>query len=109
MAKNSSRNKQNSRRSFLAAATGAIGTGSVVEVLSGQVPAPALPDETTIALVNGRIHSMGASDTVIETVSIRNGRFVAVGGSAPAARAGVRVIDLRGRTVVPGLVEPHIH
>ena len=45
----------------------------------------------------------------METVSIRNGRFVAVGGRTPKAGSGVRVIDLRGRTVVPGLVEPHIH
>src|SRR4029450_12694148 len=41
-------------------------------------------------------------------VTIRNGRFVGV-NAAPAAGAGVRVINLGGRTVVPGLVEPHIH
>jgi predicted amidohydrolase YtcJ len=104
--------KRRSRRRFLAASIGAaaaIGNGPVVEVLSGQAPAPALPDETTIALVNGRIHTIDRGNTVVETLSIRNGRFVAVGGRAPKAGAGIRVIDLRGRTVVPGLVEPHIH
>jgi predicted amidohydrolase YtcJ len=104
--------KRRSRRRFLATSIGAaaaIGNGPVVEVLSGQAPAPALPDETTIALVNGRIHTIDRSNTVVDTVSIRNGRFVAVGGRAPKAGAGIRVIDLRGRTVVPGLVEPHIH
>ena len=103
---------KHSRRRFLAAsvgATGAVGVGLDVKVLSGQVPAPALPDEATIALINGRIHTIDGSNTVVETVSIRNGRFVAIGGRAPAASRGVRVINLRGRTVVPGLVEPHIH
>jgi predicted amidohydrolase YtcJ len=112
MAQNSNPSKHHSRRRFLAAsiaATGAIGTGPAVEVLSGQVPATALPDETTIALVNGKIHTIDAGNNVVETVSIRNGRFVAVGGRSPSAGRSVRVINLRGRTVVPGLVEPHIH
>ena len=52
---------------------------------------------------------MDAGDTVVNSVQIRNGRFVAVGGLAPAPAPGVRVIDLRGRTAVPGLIEPHIH
>jgi predicted amidohydrolase YtcJ len=66
-------------------------------------------DETTLALVNGKIHTIDGGDTVVNTVTIRNGRFVAVGGRPPKATPGVRVIDLRARTVVPGLVEPHIH
>ena len=60
-------------------------------------------------LTNGKIHTMDAAGTVANAVTIRNGRFVTVGGKAPAAGRGVRVINLRGRTVVPGLVEPHIH
>jgi predicted amidohydrolase YtcJ len=101
-----------SRRRFLATGLGttaAIAAGPAAEDLSGQTPANALPDETTIVLLNGRIHTIDGRDTVVETVSIRHGRFVAVGGRAPKAGAGVRVINLRGRTVVPGLVEPHIH
>src|SRR5205085_4355503 len=45
---------------------------------------------------------------IATTVSVRNGRFLAIDGQQPSG-AGVRVIDLRGRTVVPGLIEPHIH
>jgi predicted amidohydrolase YtcJ len=63
----------------------------------------------TLALVNGRIHTMDPKNTVASTVVIRNGRFASVGGAAPPAGPNTRVIDLRGRTVVPGLVEPHIH
>ena len=42
-------------------------------------------------------------------MTIRNGRFRDRGRRAVAAGPAVRIIDLRGRTVVPGLVEPHIH
>src|SRR5215471_2967473 len=104
--------KHPSRRHFLstsAAAAAAIGADPGANVLSAQAPAAAAADEVTLALVNGRIHTSDASDTVVNTVVIRNGRLVSVGGAAPAAAANVRVIDLKGRTVVPGLVEPHIH
>ena len=52
---------------------------------------------------------MDAANTIADSVTIRNGRFLAVNAAAPAEGPGVRVIDLGGRTVVPGLVEPHIH
>jgi predicted amidohydrolase YtcJ len=62
-----------------------------------------------LILVNGRFHTMDARNTIARTVSIRNGRFLTVGDAAPARRPGTRVIDLRGRTVVPGLIEAHVH
>src|SRR5687767_10663517 len=58
----------------------------------------------TLVLTNGRIHTLDARGTVAPSVVIRGGRFVSVGGATPAAGPGVRVIDLRGRTVVPGLI-----
>jgi hypothetical protein len=76
---------------------------------SGQSTGAAFDDEITLVLLNGKIHTMDARDTVVNTVSIRHDRFVAVGGRPPKAGRAVRVIDLRGRTVVPGLIEPHIH
>jgi hypothetical protein len=111
-----------SRRRFLgtAAATGlAVAAGpsfsalSGEAVLAGQAPQPApqnpaaagIPEDLT--LVNARIHTMDARNTIASTVTLRNGRIAAVGSGA--APAGARVIDLRGRTVVPGLIEGHIH
>jgi predicted amidohydrolase YtcJ len=91
-----------SRRDFL-------WTGTSAALALGVGSAPSLLAQTadeSIALINGRIHTLDASDTVAQSVVIRNGKFVSVNGEVPA---GVRVIDLAGKTVVPGLVEPHIH
>jgi hypothetical protein len=96
-----------SRRRFLIGAGSAVGAGA--GLLEAQ-PAVSIPlDETVIALVDGRIHTMDASGTVANTISIRHNRIIAVGGPAPKPGRGVRVINLKGHTVVPGLVEPHIH
>jgi predicted amidohydrolase YtcJ len=105
------RKQGESRRRFLMGAVSAVGVaaGPAAEILSGQPAALGTLDETTTVLVNGRIHAMDAASTVASSVSIRHNRIVAVGGAAPKAGRGVRVIDLKGRTVVPGLVEPHIH
>jgi predicted amidohydrolase YtcJ len=108
--------KGQSRRRFLAMSAGATAViGAAIEAgpaavdLCGQNPAAGVGEEMTLALVNGRIHTMDAGNTIANTVTVRNGRFVTVGGLRPKAGPTVRVIDLRGRTVVPGLVEPHIH
>ena len=108
MTRNNSTTRTTSRRRFLeggAAAAGLLASSDA----SAQGTGAALEDETVLVLVNGKIHTMDARDTVVNTVSIRHERFVAVGGRAPKAGRGVRVIDLKGRTVVPGLIEPHIH
>jgi predicted amidohydrolase YtcJ len=105
------RKQGESRRRFLMGAVSAVGVvaGPAAEILSGQPAALGTLDETTTVLVNGRIHTMDAASTVASSVTIRHNRIVAVGGAAPKAGRGIRVIDLKGRTVVPGLVEPHIH
>src|SRR4051794_16117060 len=107
-----------SRRKFLgtAAATGlAAAANPATVVVSGQGLQPAtqaLPagvPAPDLTLVNGRIHTMDARNTIATSVTIRNGRFATIGaGAAPRSPAG-QVIDLRGRTVVPGLIEGHIH
>jgi predicted amidohydrolase YtcJ len=61
-----------------------------------------------LALVNGRIHTMDAKNRVVDEVLIENGRFVQVGRKVD--RSGrVKVIDLRGKTVIPGIIDAHNH
>ena len=68
------------------------------------------PTGSEIQLVNGRIHTMDAEDRVVSSVTIRDNAFVAVGRDSDDRGAGRRqVIDLGGRTVVPGLIDNHNH
>src|SRR5687768_5889118 len=82
----------------------AIGLAAAVGVGLAQ---PAAVEE--LVFVNGRIHTMDGKNSIATTVTIRNGRFAAVGGAAPRPAAGRRIIDLRGRTVVPGIIDNHNH
>jgi hypothetical protein len=66
-------------------------------------------DVDELVLVNGRIHTMDGRGSVVTSVGIREGEFVHVGHNARAALPHAPVIDLRGRTAVPGVVEPHVH
>jgi predicted amidohydrolase YtcJ len=78
-------------------------------------PALARDDERckegqSLSLVNGRIHTMDSRDRVVSSVLIRNGRFAAVGHDGhPGHDHCTRVINLRGRTVVPGIIDNHNH
>jgi predicted amidohydrolase YtcJ len=62
-----------------------------------------------LVLVNGRIHTMDDRNRVASSVIIRDGRFAEVGDHPGHHSGDARVIDLRGKTVVPGLIESHTH
>jgi predicted amidohydrolase YtcJ len=99
-----------SRREFLgtsAATALTIAAGARITFAQGpSSPAANVPD---LILTNGRIHTMDARDTIAAAVAIRNGRFLAVGGRMPARGPGTREINLRGRTVIPGIIDAHNH
>jgi predicted amidohydrolase YtcJ len=60
-----------------------------------------------LALVNGRIYTFDDANRVVDSVLIRNGRFAAAGAQATGQTPAV--IDLQGRTVIPGLIDNHTH
>lgn len=72
----------------------------------------AQPATDTTVYYNGQIVTMWAAHPVVEAVAIRGNRFLAVGSNADvrrAAGASARLVDLRGRTVLPGLEDSHTH
>ena len=65
-----------------------------------------------IILVHGKILTLDDHFSVREAVAVSEGRIAALGRSIDIMRlAGrkTRVVDLRGRTVIPGLIDSHIH
>src|SRR5262245_8913621 len=70
------------------------------------------PLAADLLLLNGRVLTMDAKQTVAQAVAVRDGKIVAVGASRdvePLAGAGTSVIDLDGRTAIPGLTDCHVH
>ena len=65
-----------------------------------------------IILTNGKIRTINRLSTTAEAVAVRDGRFIAVGSAEEVATyAGPEtdILDIEGRTVVPGLIDSHIH
>lgn len=62
---------------------------------------------------NGIIHTMDETLPFAPVLAVRGGRIAYVGSSRPEAAAllapGAEQVDLRGRTVVPGLIDSHQH
>ena len=92
-----------SRRHFLATAgISAIG-GSLIQ---GQTP----QQTADLVLFNGRIVTVDDAFSIREAIVVKDGRILAVGGNE--LRNGymaARSIDLRGRMVMPGFHDTHIH
>ena len=108
-------------RRLLLKAAGAAGTAGV---LSGAVPGAAgaqasLPAPVTagtgpadLILTNGKIITVDAAFTVAQALAIAGDRILAVGSDAAMARVSgptTRVVDLKGKAVIPGITDGHAH
>ena len=63
-----------------------------------------------LQLVNGRIITMDDKNSTVFSANIKNGKFVAVGDVGDRTPATcTQVLDLGGRTAIPGLIDNHIH
>jgi len=72
----------------------------------------ALGGRADLVLHNGKIVTVDKNFSIKEAVAIQNGRFVAVGTEREIRLwigARTRVVNLGGRTVIPGLIDSHIH
>ncbi|HZT38461.1 MAG TPA: amidohydrolase family protein, partial [Bryobacteraceae bacterium] len=72
----------------------------------------AIAQQADLIYYNGKIITMWPERPSAEAVAIAGDRFIAVGASADVLKTagpGARRIDLHGQTVVPGLIDSHVH
>lgn len=75
----------------------------------GDAVSPAVAE---VIVTNARIATLDAQSRTVQALAVRDGRLVAVGSDAEVrawAGAGTRIVDAGGRTVVPGLIDSHLH
>jgi len=69
--------------------------------------------DADLILYNGKIVTVDPNFSIRQAVAIKNGRIAAVGANQAILKAergpSTRVIDLGGRTVLPGLIDSHLH
>lgn len=68
--------------------------------------------EPDVAYVNGKIVTVDKNFSIAQAVAIKDGAFVAVGSDERIRRLlapRTKVVDLQGRTAVPGLMDAHTH
>ncbi len=97
------------RRQFLQGASiaGAAAASGVAAPASAQTAPPA-----DLILKNGKVVTIDSNFSIAQAIAIAGERIAAVGtNEAMAAHTSpaTRVIDLKGRTVVPGLTDGHAH
>ena len=69
-------------------------------------------DDADLLLRNGKIATLDNAGRVVQALAVRDGKILAVGSDdelAACAGKGTTVIDLRGGTVLPGLIDVHTH
>jgi predicted amidohydrolase YtcJ len=68
--------------------------------------------DADLVLLNGKIVTLAARDDVQEALAIRGDKVLAVGPTdemRKRAAPNARIVDLGGRTVIPGLIDSHMH
>ena len=85
----------------------------LVAALLPLVCSPLAPAQTAdIALVNGNVITVDPRQPNAEALAMEGDRILAVGTNGEIEALvdrGTQVIDLQGKTVVPGLVDGHLH
>lgn len=69
---------------------------------------------STVLFLNGTIYTMDVQQPRAQAMAVdtRSGRILAVGSDDEVRRLGgqhAALVDLRGRTMVPGFIDAHIH
>lgn len=76
------------------------------------LPVAAQAQPADLVVTNAKIATLDAAGTMAQAIAVRDGRIVAVGSAAQMGAftsPATRTVDAGGRTVVPGLIDSHMH
>lgn len=76
------------------------------------LPVVAQAQPADLVVTNAKIATLDAAGTMAQAIAVRDGRIVAVGSAAQMGAftsPATRTVDAGGRTVVPGLIDSHMH
>ncbi len=99
-------------RTFAAALAACLAVAIARPAIAAGNAAAAAPSPADTVYRNGVIYTVDARDSVRQALAIRDGRIVYVGtdaGLAPFIGGKTATVDLRGRLLMPGLVDGHMH
>jgi predicted amidohydrolase YtcJ len=85
---------------------------AALTVVATATPAYAQAPAVDTILVSGKVITLDDASSIVEAIAIHDGKVLAVGSNEDIrkrADARTNIIDLGGRTVVPGLMDSHIH
>lgn len=85
---------------------------SLLLLACGFVPAFAQVEPADLLFINGNVYTVSEALPHAEAVAVRDGRIVFVGLNEDAKKykgKKTRVVDLKGKTVVPGMTDAHYH
>ncbi|WP_156436783.1 amidohydrolase, partial [Sinorhizobium sp. Sb3] len=98
------------RRSFLGATAAALALGRATATHAQQTGDTSMTPD--LILHNGLVTTLDRANPTASAVAIKDGKFLAVGDERTImvlAGPGTRVIDLKGKRVLPGLNDNHTH
>jgi len=68
--------------------------------------------QADLVLLNGKIITVDPMDSLVEAVAVKNGKIIKVDTSSRIKKLvgeETKVLDLKGKTAVPGFIDAHIH
>jgi len=80
-----------------------------IACLSAIVSTQSYASDDATAYINGKIYTGEVSVPIVDSVIIEDGLFTYVGNAPEVDSNSVRIVDLKGQVVVPGLYDSHIH
>jgi predicted amidohydrolase YtcJ len=65
-----------------------------------------------LVLLDGKVITMNPKQATADAVAIKNGKIIQVGSKETVRKTivkGTKIISLKGKTVIPGIIDTHIH